>query len=390
MDKLTSKYTKKLVSSGLCNEGEVLFGTFDDEVIWNSGLPERETLDIVIRSLNINSILFSPLAEPYNSIINYLSSDAMHNGGFIRPDDTETRTFLHDIPVISGFHAGDIIKALKRRKGVIIKGRGIVTYGVVSPEQAFIFFSSICFSCYVKFMTDCYYHIRGILPMNGDPMALCRSAAMHYQRSLSSITASPQISGPFSSESDVIRAITETGRLTVESGMVDSFFGNISVKYNNRIYISQTGSSLDELSGCIDPCPVDNSTTNAVTASSEFSAHKGIYELTDRKAILHGHPKYSVIMSMLCDEPECPNRGKCHINCTVRRAVGDIPIIPGEVGTGPSGISRTLPPAMTGRGAIVFGHGLFTAGALDFTDAFENLIDIEKICFNEYTRIINL
>ncbi|HRZ98294.1 MAG TPA: hypothetical protein P5084_12125, partial [Paludibacter sp.] len=65
MDKLTLKYSKKLVSAGLCRDGEPLFGTFDDEVTWNSNQPERETLDTVIRGMNINSILFSDTAEPY-------------------------------------------------------------------------------------------------------------------------------------------------------------------------------------------------------------------------------------------------------------------------------------------------------------------------------------
>jgi ribulose-5-phosphate 4-epimerase/fuculose-1-phosphate aldolase len=384
MDKLTLKYSDKLVRSGLCLRGEPLFGTYDEEVLWNSFRPERESLDTVIRGININSILFSETAEPYRSIIDYLSSNALNSGGYIKPDDTETRTFLHDIPVTETFHAGDIIRALKKRKGVIIPGRGIVTYGVVSPEQAFIFFSSICFSCYVKFMTDYYYHKKGMIRMTGEVDSIYQKAISAYGRSLDSISAAPVIKAPFSSEDKVIEAITETGRLTVETGMVDSFFGNISMRFGDKIFISQTGSSMDELSGCIDPCPIDNTTTNAITSSSEFSAHKKVYELTDRKSILHGHPKYSVIMSMLCDKTDCENRGQCHLSCASERMINDIPIIPGEVGTGPRGISRTLPPAMQGRGAIVYGHGLFTSGREDFTDAFASLIDIEKMCYNKY------
>lgn len=384
MDKLTAKYAKKLVSSGLCSEGEPLFGTFDDEVIWNSYRPERESLDTVIRGMNTISILFSDTAEPYRSIINYLALNALNEGKYIQPDDTETRTFLHDIPVIRNLHSGEIIRALKKRKGVIIPGRGIVTYGAVSPEQAFIFFSSICFSCYVKFMTDYYYHKKFFIKMKDYADTIYENAISSYKKSLSAISYTPLLEAPFKSGEDVIAAIIETGRLTVESRMVDSFFGNISMKFNNKIYISQTGSSLDELSGCIDPCPLDNSSTNAITSSSEFSAHRGVYNLTDRKTILHGHPKYSVIMSMLCDRMNCENRGECHIKCGKKRMIDDIPVIPGEVGTGPTGISATLPPAMSGRGAIVYGHGLFTSGKEDFTDAFKNLIDIERICFNRY------
>ncbi|MCL2155030.1 MAG: class II aldolase/adducin family protein [Leptospirales bacterium] len=388
MDKLVSKYTDKLIGLGLCNRSEPIFGVIDDEITWNSMRPEIESLDTVIRGLNINSILFSQIAEPYKSMIDYLAKEALSIDGYIKPDDTETRTFLHDIPVVSDFDSRHIINALKKRKGVIIYKRGIVTYGVVSPEQAFIFFCTICFSCYVKFMTDYYYYKKGIIKMDRSADDICKSAISLYRESLKGISSGPKIRAPFNTNEDVIAAIIEAGRLTVESRMVDSFFGNISVKYNDKIYISQTGSSLDELAGSIDPCPLNNSTSNAITSSSEFSAHRGVYDATDKKTILHGHPKYSVILSMLCDDAQCNNRGSCHIKCKSKRMINDIPIIPGEVGTGPTGISSTLPKGITERGAIVYGHGLFTLGAEDFTDAFKSLIDIERDCFNRYVELV--
>jgi ribulose-5-phosphate 4-epimerase/fuculose-1-phosphate aldolase len=171
----------------------------------------------------------------------------------------------------------------------------------------------------------------------------------------------------------------------VEARLVDSFFGNISYRLGQTVFISQTASSLDELGGCIDACPLDGSSCVGLTASSEYSAHADILTRTENRSILHGHPKFSVILSMLCDDPDCPGRGRCHLECPKARSVKDIPIIPGEVGTGRFGLSRTLPPAIKGRrGAIVYGHGLFTVGRVDFRDAFANLIDIERTCLEEY------
>ena len=69
--------------------------------------------------------------------------------------------------------------------------------------------------------------------------------------------------------------------------------------------------------------------------------------------------------------------------------IGDIPIVSGEVGTGPTGISNTLPKSITSRGAVVYGHGVFTLGAEDFTDAFRSLIDIERECFNRYVELVS-
>ena len=384
MESLIKKYSDKLVVQNLCNPCDPLFGGIDDTIIWNRESRDIPVLEEAVQSLNINSILFSPVKEPYRSIINYLAENSITNNNSISPDDTETRTFLHDIPVSPLFNSDSIISALKKRKGLIIQNSGIVAWGTVSPEQAFITFSSICFSCFVKFMTDFYYHKKGIIKMPGNPEKIAANAVSIYADFISGIKDQPIITGPFRSPDDTTAAIIEAGLLTVKSGMVDSFFGNVSAKFENIIYISQTGSSLDELAGAIDPCPIDNSTSNAITSSSEFSAHKGVYELSNTAAILHGHPRFSVIISMLCDDMECKNRGLCHINCSKERFMQDIPIVPGEVGTGEKGLARTLPPALKGRGVIVYGQGLFNKWARDFREAFLNLIDIEKKAFNQY------
>jgi len=387
MESLIKKYSDKLVSQNLCEKDTPLLGAIDDSIIWSRNADETAVLEKVLLSLNTSSILYAPVKEPYRSIINYLAENSTD---VIRPDDTETRTFLHDIPVASLFSADEIIDRLKKRKGLIVRNRGIVTWGSVSPEQAFVTFSSICFSCYVKFMTDFYFHSKGIAKLPGNPEKTAALAVSMYRDFIGALQGEPSIQGPFSSPDQTASAIIEAGLLTVKSGMVDSFFGNISAKFGSTIYISQTGSSLDELSGAIDPCPIDNSTSNAITSSSEFSAHKSVYESSPAAVILHGHPRFSVIMSMLCDDMTCKNRGLCHINCSKERFIDDIPVVPGEVGTGLRGLAKTIPPALKGRGAIVYGHGLFTTGTIDFTDAFRNLIDIEKKAFLLYTAMTGL
>ncbi len=389
MEKLIKKYTDKLAEQGICREGEPLFGFIDAEIGWNREDEKRGELEKVLKGLNINSLLYSKPAEPYASIIDYLVEHSPGSDGAIHPDDTETRTFLHDIPVAEDFRSELIISHLKRRKAVIVRGEGIVTFGIVSPEQAFVTFSSVCFSCYVKILTDYYYDKKEMPRLPGKYTDAVRAACHYYDDLLASIKLNkPMMKGPFQKDSEIIKAMDEAGKLLISSGMVDSFFGNISYRRGESIFISQTGSSMDELKGYIDICPFDNSTSNAITASSEFSAHKSVYQLTGRKSLLHGHPKFSAVISMICDEKNCKNRGKCHIDCSRERFFEDIPIVPGEVGTGPRGLSKTLPPAMKGRGVIVYGHGLFTVGESDFIDAFYNLIEIEKRCFQGYKKMV--
>lgn len=382
MERLIRKYEHKLAAQGICEPGAPLLGGLDGDLVWTGRAAERAVLEEVVAGLNINSILFAPPAEPYFSIINHLA----RRGEAIYPEDCETRTFLHDIPVIREFKAGPIIEALQRRKSVVIAGRGIVTYGTVSPEQAFVTFSSVCFSSYVKFFSDLLRE--GGAGANGESARILKLAADSYSSFIDSKFSeeapAPRLKGPFTTKEEAIYAMIEAGRLTVECRMVDSFFGNISYNMGDTILVSQTGSSLEELGGYIDACPVDGSSCSSLTASSEYTAHKRIFAGSGRKAILHGHPRFTVIISMLCHKKDCPNRGRCHIDCSEERYFRDIPIVPGEVGTGPTGLCNTLPPAMQGRrGAIVWGHGLFTMGEVDYSEAFANLVDVERACFAE-------
>ncbi len=383
MKKLLEKYSTKLVSAGLAETGNPLLGGLDAELEWNREDPAIPVLEEVFSGLNINSLLFSLPAEPYRSIIDFLASGDVQS---IQPEDSETRTFMHDLPVIRDFRPNLIIEKLRKRKSVIVRGKGIVTWGTVSPEQAFIFYSSVCFACFVKFFSDYLRDSR-----KGNVSLEQERVFRNVLKNLDDYPEEPPVlmPGPFRNREDVYRAVTQAGRLTVEHRLVDSFFGNVSLKWGDTLFISQTTSSLDELEGCIDPCPLDGSACTSITASSEFSAHTGILRLTDMNAILHGHPGFSVIMSMFCEMENCEFRGSCHIRCPEKRFIRDIPIVPGEVGTGPFGLCNTLPPAMAGsRGVIVWGHGLFTVSENDFNGAFRNLLSIERMCREEYFKLL--
>ncbi len=383
MKKLLEKYSAKLVSAGLAEAGNPLLGGLDADLEWNREDPAIPVLEKVFSGLSINSLLFSLPAEPYRSIIDFLASGEV---SCIRPEDSETRTFMHDLPVVRDFTSDTIIEKLRKRKSVIIKGKGIVTWGTVSPEQAFIFYSSVCFACFVKFFSD-YLRDSRRGEVSPEQDRVLKKALKHIDKYPDK---PPELmSGPFKSREDVYRAVAQAGRQTVKHRLVDSFFGNVSLRWGETLFITQTTSSLDELEGCIDPCPMDGSACTSITASSEFSAHMGILRLTGMDAILHGHPKFSVIMSMNCRQENCAARGSCHIRCPEKRFIGDVPIVPGEVGTGPYGLCNTLPPSMkNNRGVIVWGHGLFTVSEGDFNSAFRNLLSIEKMCQKECLKLL--
>ena len=377
MESLINKYSTKMISAGLAPAGAPLIALLDADVEWNRHDTLQKTLEQVMAGLHINSLIFSELAEPYKTIIDYL---AVSSAPTIFPEDSETRTFFHDFPVCPTFSALELISALKHRKNVIVPKAGIVALGSVSPLQAYVSFSSVCFSCFVKFFTDYLWARR-----TGRIDKKMEDAFLKVINLLEPPHSPPTLAtGPFASRNDILSAISEAGRATVQSRLVDSFFGNISYLACDILYISQTASSLDELEGNIDAVPLDGSSSVGITASSEYSAHRQIVNNTSYRAILHGHPKFSVILSLDCKINDCKFRGSCHSSCPQKREVCGISIVPGEIG---KGLSKTVPAAIAhDPSVIVYGHGVFTAGVTDFNEPLQRLAAIENACRAEYFR----
>ncbi|MBN2341274.1 MAG: class II aldolase/adducin family protein [Deltaproteobacteria bacterium] len=381
MEQLIQKYVGKIVSQGLASPDRIVMGGLDDEFFWNRDDEHVPMLRGVFDHLNINSLLLCTPDEPYASILRYLAATS---GAVISPKDSETRTFLHDLPIAQERNTESIVHHLKRRKGVLFPGGSVAAFGTVSPEETFVTFSSVCFAAYVKFMSDCLEAVRS--------GGISSAAQSVLRQALDALVLPPKHApnvqlGPLDNETNLHAAICEAGRHTVAHRLVDSHFGNVSARWNNTVYVSQTGSSLDELERCIDPCPLDGCSSAGITASSELTAHMRIYDATNADVILHGHPRFCAILSLDCELEECANKGHCHIRCDKPRFVEDVPIVPGEVGTGPYGLCNTVPAAMVGnRGVIVYGHGLFNAASCDFQSALQNTFDIERMCMEAFIR----
>ncbi len=381
------KYTNKLLRDRTAVPESIRFYVLDDRVVTNR---EDEWLPVfaaVFKGLDVTALLFAKTTLPFADL---LVERADPGSDRLVPKDSETRVFLHDIPFIRESErsgkpktalAEMIIRCLKERKAVIIQGLGVVASGGVTVEQAFIGFSSIFHTTFVKYLLD--------LLTEGFRFPRERNVVEAYQRSnpgprdLGDLVFTP---GPIADRQTIMREICRVGRYTVEKGYVDSFFGNISYFDGKTIFISQTTSSLDELEGFIDPVPLDGSSTAGLSASSELPAHRGIYVSSDYHAVLHGHPRFSVIMSMHCEEENCGIED-CNRFCDRDRSACGVPIVAGETGAG--GLARSVPRAIRDTGVcIVYGHGIFAAGKTDFHDAFMKMADVENRCREEYFRLL--
>ncbi len=373
------KYAAKLASDGSAAARRTALFAKDDRLLCAGNESLLPLGKAVIERLNVISLV---VAEPPLPLLNLLLARTPATEKQIVPQDTETRTFLHDIPIIrqdefSVENPQRLVEQLGQRKGILVEGVGIMASGSVTVEQAYINYSSVYHALFVKLLL---LLLTDPQPPTEQELAQLQPLWQQLEQEIPN-RCDDLICEPMESKSIILQAMDQVGRRTVELKLVDSFFGNISTCFENQLFISQTGASLDELPGCIDRVPNDNSSTAGITASSELIAHRAIFEQSGARTILHGHPKFSVVLSLICDETEC-KIADCWKDCDKVRYLDSAPVVAGEVGAG--GIARKVPPVIDAGIAVVYGHGVFAIGQQDFRQPLEAMIKLENWCRREY------
>lgn len=100
-------------------------------------------------------------------------------------------------------------------------------------------------------------------------------------------------------DDSILNDFIEMGRDIFLRGLISSHAGNMSVRMNNKIYITRRGSMLGRLKPT-DMIKVDIDDPNDLNisrASTEYVVHQAIYMVTDAKAIIHTHPPYATLLS---------------------------------------------------------------------------------------------
>ncbi|RCV65626.1 L-fuculose-phosphate aldolase [Methanophagales archaeon] len=177
-----------------------------------------------------------------------------------------------------------------------------------------------------------------------------------------------------------MQELIKYGKKIVEAGLAHSHFGNVSKRVGDQMLISTTGSMLDELEGQIVTVPIDPSTPDEldVIASTEVNVHRAIYRETSALAILHGHSKYAVVMSMLCKQGEqiVPEDSESVY------FLHEIPVVTGGIGS--QELATNAASALRDhKGVVALGHGTFARGAT-VDEAFVIISSIEHACTVKY------
>jgi len=417
MNSYFSHYSNKLVRAGIAEPGAPLLGAGEELVAGNRRAPEKNVdgstvalpgddkglyawnredsltglLSKVGERIGRRAILYSQPAEPYHSMLLHLLETADADGGdVIHPQDFETRIFLKDLPILKNLTEAGLLAALKNRRCVVIPGGGFIATAKKDMETAFVIYSAACFAVFIKYFSDLLRQRQDAGPSWKEGAVL--ETIMGHLDPIPFVEAAPTLgSGPWEDEADLVAAMAAVGRRTVAERLVDANFGNISYRRGEDLFITRKGSALDALTDKIIRVPLAGPTETDAIASTELPAHRLVALTAPYRAVLHGHPKFSVIMSMACGEADCPDRGGCHRFCPRERWINDIPVVSGEAGAGPFGLCNTVPKAVGDYGAaIVYGHGVFAAGKKDFREAFERLSQVEKTCKRLFFEMIGV
>ncbi len=169
------------------------------------------------------------------------------------------------------------------------------------------------------------------------------------------------------------------GRKLEQSGLVASRFGNISLRTNKGLVIKRTGVMLGEISGPEDVVEVGLALSDPLgEASTETQSHRTIYLHTDAQAIIHAHPPFAIVESLLQRDQVLP------LDSEGLPFLGTIPIVDGATGEQKlwDDLSRVL-AAGKYRGAINRAHGSFAWGPA-LADCFNTTAMIEHSCKIRY------
>lgn len=173
------------------------------------------------------------------------------------------------------------------------------------------------------------------------------------------------------------REIARFGKKLVEHGLVESHFGNISVRTGVGMLITKSGSALDEITeDAVVEIPIEGTSSMDSIASSEAIVHRAIYMSTPALAIIHAHCPYSVIESLIEDSRVVPvdSEGICFLH--------EIPIVTGGIGT-PELAGNSASALRECNGVIVRGHGTIATGVA-LEGAYVVTTQIEHSCMVKY------
>ena len=176
--------------------------------------------------------------------------------------------------------------------------------------------------------------------------------------------------------------ISKIGKKLVDHGLVESHFGNISVRIGNKMLITRSGSALDEITeNSVVEVELEGTSGLDLIASSEAIVHRAIYKDTSALAIIHAHCQFAVTLSLLADF-DSDSDSIVPVDSEGQYFLHEVPIVKGGIGT-PELAKNTARALAEHKGAIIYSHGTFATGKI-LEEAYVVTTQIEHSCAIKY------
>ena len=164
------------------------------------------------------------------------------------------------------------------------------------------------------------------------------------------------------------------GRDLFLAGVISSHGGNMSVRMGDRILITRRGSMLARLEERdVVETALDENDANVTLASTEIGVHRAIYKATSALAVVHTHPPYAIVQSLLHDEI-------VPIDSEGSYLLHKVPVVAAELTAGSDEVAALLPHWLQEYDIVMLrGHGPFAIGHL-LEEAYQITSVLEQTC----------
>lgn len=178
----------------------------------------------------------------------------------------------------------------------------------------------------------------------------------------------------------MIEEFKRVGRMLFEEGLVGSHSGNLSLRQNDKIFITRSGAMLGDLKeGDVVEVGMEPNEADK-NASIELPVHRAIYQGSSAQAIVHAHPANGTALSIIYEQKIIPQdaEGQFYFK--------SVPVLKVRQAIASDEVVKMLPPIFAGGYtiAMVRGHGSFAIGdtlekAYMLTSAFESSCHVTNI-----------
>ncbi|MGQ9618584.1 MAG: class II aldolase/adducin family protein [Candidatus Aminicenantia bacterium] len=161
----------------------------------------------------------------------------------------------------------------------------------------------------------------------------------------------------------------KVGKFLENKGLVLAHGGNMSIREENRIFITKHGTVLSELRRRdIVEIELEGFYNNA---SMEHPIHQAIYKKTNAKAIIHAHPPYTILLSTLVDKI-------VPIDEEARILLGEVPILKPKKKVSSDEVAEKASFLLShSKIFVVESHGTFSIGD-SLEEAYFNTLLLEN------------